>query len=130
MLGQEASFAYVFIIEMKDYKSVMVKKVGYLPCSLMLQNSPDLNILLVRSLLKDISGNTANKRGNEVLAAPDALSKLLCESLAPPFIDPLKELLKHSHPLVKKKAFVALHRMAELTEVQNLPDIVSALHSD
>lgn len=130
MLGQEASFAYVFIIKMIESKSVMVKKVGYLACSLMLHNSPDLKILLVQSLLKDISGNTANKGGNEVLAALNALPKLLCESFAPAFIDPLKELLKSSHPLVKKKALVALHRVAQLTEVQNLPDIVGALLSD
>ena len=130
MLGQEASFAYVFLIKMIESKSLMVKKVGYLACSLMLHNSPDLKILLVQSLLKDI--NSGNKKGNmsEVLAALNALPKLLCESFAPAFVEPLKQLLSSKHPLVKKKALIALHRVAQLVEVQNFSEIVGALLSD
>ena len=131
MLGQEASFSYVFLIKMIESKSLMVKKVGYLACSLMLHNSPDLRILLVQSLLKDINnGLNPKSKISEVLAALNALPKLLSDSFAPAFLEPLKKLLSSKHPLVKKKALIALQRVAQLTEVPNLSAIIGALLAD
>lgn len=129
MLGQDASFSYVFLIKMIESKSLQVKKIGYLACSLVLHNSPDLKILLVQSLLKDIS---SQKKSNicEMITALNALTKLLCPSFASVFEEPLKKLLKHKNPYIKKKALIALQRVGQLTSLEGFSGLIKQILKD
>ncbi len=50
MLGHSAPFAHIFAIHMIESKNILVKKVGYLAASLMLESNSELKFLVVASI--------------------------------------------------------------------------------
>ena len=54
MLGHEATFAHLFSVNLTQDKNYLNKRVGYLACSLLLNEESEFLILLVASLQKDI----------------------------------------------------------------------------
>ena len=54
MLGHEATFAHLFSVNLTQDKNYLNKRVGYLACSLLLNEESEFLILLVTSLQKDI----------------------------------------------------------------------------
>ena len=129
MLGHEARFGYDFLVKMVESKSLLVKRLGYLTCSLTLHNAPDLKMMMVQSLLKDISGHH-RKNLNEILAGLNALTKLLCPTFASAFETKLKELTKSQNPFIRKKALVALQRVQQLSPMEGFSSVLKRLLSD
>lgn len=129
MLGHEARFGYDFLVKMVESKSLLVKRLGYLACSLTLHNAPDLKMMMVQSLLKDISGHP-RKNLNEILAGLNALTKLLSPSFASAFESKLKELTQSKNPFIRKKALIALQRVQQLAPIEGFSDILKKLLSD
>lgn len=78
MLGHGANFSHVFAIKMIENKNILVKKVGYLAASLMLEHDSDMKIMMVATIQKDL--NSINVM--EITTALNALAKLLNPSLA------------------------------------------------
>ena len=111
MLGQEATFAQPFAVKLIESKSLYVKKVGYLACSLMLEGDSGLKILLVASLQRDLRSQNLL----EVLSALSALLHLVNDSFAGVLAEAVVPLLDHRSPLVRKKALSAAHRIEQLS---------------
>lgn len=129
MLGHEARFGYDFLVKMVESKSLLVKRLGYLTCSLTLHNAPDLKMMMVQSLLKDISGHQ-RKNLNEILAGLNALTKLLCPTFASAFESKLKELTQSQNPFIRKKALIALQRVQQLSPMEGFSSVLKRLLSD
>lgn len=72
MLGHDASFSHVHAINLTQSKNLLVKKIGYLACSLFIDPNSDLIILLIATVQKDLQ----SKNHLEVLAALTVLTKL------------------------------------------------------
>ena len=51
MLGQDASFAQIFVIKLIESKNIEVKKIGYLGSTQLLEEDSDFKILLGASVL-------------------------------------------------------------------------------
>lgn len=110
MLGQDASFAQIFVIKLIESKNIEVKKIGYLSCSLLLEGNSDFKILLGASILRDLS----SKNDLAITSSLNALSRLMNQSSAPGFIDKVGELLDHKNPKIVQKSLVILQRIEEL----------------
>ena len=110
MLGQDASFAQIFVIKLIESKNIEVKKIGYLSCSLLLEGNSDFKILLGASILRDLS----SQNNLAITSSLNALSRLMNQSSAPGFIDKVSELLNHKNPKIVQKSLVILQRIEEL----------------
>ena len=107
MLGQNVDFTYVFAVKLIENKNIKVKKIGYLACSLLLEQQSDLKILLVASILRDLE----SKIDLEVISALNGLNKLITESFASAFVDAVGNLINHKNPLIVKKAIITLQKI-------------------
>ena len=72
MLGHDASFAHIQAVNLSQSKNLMVKKIGYLACSLFIDNNSEMLILMIATIQRDLQ----SKNHLEVLAALTVLSKL------------------------------------------------------
>lgn len=52
MLGHDASFAYIHAVKLTQSKNFLCKKIGYLACSLCLNNKHELMLLLINTIQK------------------------------------------------------------------------------
>ena len=111
MLGQDASFAQFFVLKLIESRNIQVKKIGYLACSLLLEQENDLKILLGASIQKDLQ----NDQNIIVYSALNALSKLLNASTAPNFLNEIIKLLEHKNKKIVQKALVVLQRIEKLS---------------
>ena len=50
MLGHDASFAHIHAVNMTQSKAVMSKKIGYLTCSLFLDDKTELLIFIISTI--------------------------------------------------------------------------------
>ena len=107
MLGQNVEFTHVFAIKLIEHKNIKVKRIGYLACSLLLEQNSDFKILLVASILRDLE----SKSELEIVAALNALNKLITDSFASAFVEVVSTLLSHKNPLIVKKALVTLQKI-------------------
>ena len=57
MLGHDASFTYLFAVNLTQDKNILNKRIGYLACSLLLDEDSEFYILLVASLQKDLQSD-------------------------------------------------------------------------
>lgn len=55
MLGHSAPFAHIHAINLTQNKSLILKRIGYLMCSLFFTKDSDLLIMLVSTILKDLN---------------------------------------------------------------------------
>ena len=72
MLGHDASFAHIHAINLLQSKSLLVKRIGYLACSLFIDSNSDLVILMISTLQRDLQ----SKNYLEVIAALNCLGKM------------------------------------------------------
>lgn len=52
MLGHDSSFAYIHAVKMTQDKNLLCKRIGYLACSLCLDNEHELLLLLINTIQK------------------------------------------------------------------------------
>ncbi len=57
MLGHSAPFAHIHAINLTQNKNLVLKRIGYLMCSLFFNSESDLLIMLVSTILKDLSSS-------------------------------------------------------------------------
>jgi AP-4 complex subunit epsilon-1 len=55
MLGHSAHFAHIHAINLTQNKNLILKRIGYLMCSLFFNRDSDLLIMLVATILKDLN---------------------------------------------------------------------------
>lgn len=111
MLGHDASFAYIHAVNLTQSKSFVLKRMGYLSCSLFFNENSEFLLLLVAALQKDLASTNII----EVNVALNAVSKLVCGGIVHALVEPIINLLTHASENVRKKAVLCMQRMYTLS---------------
>ncbi|XP_048471692.1 AP-4 complex subunit epsilon-1 [Rhincodon typus] len=120
MLGYEASFGYIHAIKLAQQGSLMEKRVGYLAVSLFLNESHQLLLLLVNTVLKDLQSTNLL----EVCMALTVASQLFPPEMIPAVLPLVEEKLQHSKEIIRRKAVLALYKFYLIApnQVQHIHD--------
>ena len=110
MLGQDASFAYMKIVELCASTNIAHKKVGYLAASLCLSTGHEFRLMLINRIQQDMKSTNQL----EACAALSAVCKLVTEDMIPAVIGDVVNLMRHEMDSVRKKALGALHRLYQM----------------
>jgi AP-4 complex subunit epsilon-1 len=110
MLGQDATFSYLKIVELCASSNLVFKKAGYLAASLTLEPDHEFRLMLVNRMQQDM------KSANQVEAciALSGVCKLVTEDMAPAVVSDVLKLLQSDMDMVRKKAVCAIHRLYQL----------------
>jgi AP-4 complex subunit epsilon-1 len=107
MLGHDASFSYIHAINLAQSKNLLVKKIGYLACSLFIDENSELLILMIATVQRDLQ----SKNHLEILAALTVLGKLCNQHMLLAVNDAVQKLLSHTHEMIRKKAVMVILKM-------------------
>jgi AP-4 complex subunit epsilon-1 len=107
MLGHSAPFAHIHAINLTQNKSLILKRIGYLMCSLFFTKDSDLLIMLVSTILKDLNSTDVH----EVVICLTALGNIMNNTIASGIIDAVVKLTHHATDLVRKKAILILQKI-------------------
>ena len=110
MLGQDASFGLVKAINLTQQKGVHDKRTGYLASSLLLSHNPELLILLVNSMQRDLR----SMNPFEVAAALGAMPSLITLDIIPAIKQLVVDCIGHANSHIRKKAVAVLLRFVQL----------------
>jgi AP-4 complex subunit epsilon-1 len=117
MLGHSAPFAHIHAINLTQNKSLILKRIGYLMCSLFFNKDSDLLIMLVSTILKDLNSTDVH----EVVICLTALGNIMNNTIASGIIDAVVKLTNHSTDLVRKKSILILQKIVNfLLSLENL----------
>ncbi|XP_061577695.1 AP-4 complex subunit epsilon-1 [Cololabis saira] len=118
MLGYESSFSYIHAIKLAQQGNVLEKRVGYLAVSLFLNESHELLLLLVNTVLKDLQSTNLI----EVCMALTVVSQLFPKDMIPAILPLVEEKLNHPKEIIRRKAVLALHKfyMIAPNQVQHI----------
>ena len=117
MLGHEASFAHLFSVNLTQDKNYLNKRVGYLACSLLLNEDSEFLILLVASLQKDIQSTN----WVEVCMALTTVIKFANPTIMQAVTEPILKLLDHKNEQIRKKAVMCLYKFYQVSP-NSVPD--------
>ncbi|KAF7224233.1 AP-4 complex subunit epsilon-1 isoform X1 [Nothobranchius furzeri] len=106
MLGYEATFSYIHAIKLAQQGNVLEKRVGYLAVSLFLNESHELLLLLVNTVLKDLQSTNLI----EVCMALTVVSQMFPKDMIPAILPLVEEKLNHSKEIIRRKAVLALYK--------------------
>ncbi|GAA6087115.1 AP-4 complex subunit epsilon-1 isoform X2 [Tachysurus ichikawai] len=120
MLGYEASFAYIHAIKLAQQGTVLEKRVGYLAVSLFLNESHELLLLLVNTVLKDLQSTNLI----EVCMALTVVSQIFPKDMIPSILPLVEEKLSHQKEIIRRKAVLALYKFYLIA-----PNQVQHIHS-
>ncbi|KAG9337022.1 hypothetical protein JZ751_029881 [Albula glossodonta] len=120
MLGYEASFSYIHAIKLAQQGSGLEKRVGYLAVSLFLNESHDLLLLLVNTVLKDLQSTNLI----EVCMALTVVSQVFPKDMIPAVLPLVEDKLTHSKEIIRRKAVLALYKFYLIApnQVQHIHD--------
>ena len=91
MLGHDASFSHIHAVNLAQSKNILVKRIGYLACTLFIDKTSDILILLIATVQKDLQ----SKNHLEVMAALNVISKLCHTSIIAAVQDVVFALMQH-----------------------------------
>mgnify|MGYP000875850010 CR=1 FL=1 len=128
MLGHDASVAHIHAVILSQSKTLSLKRMGYLACSLFLYPESDLVILLVATMRKDL----ASKDIQEIIIALNTVTKIISAPIANALVDSVMKLLTHHDENVRKKSIVTLHKIYYVSpdSVPNFLDKLELVLSD
>ncbi|XP_010746455.3 AP-4 complex subunit epsilon-1 [Larimichthys crocea] len=106
MLGYEASFSYIHAIKLAQQGTALEKRVGYLAVSLFLNESHELLLLLVNTVLKDLQSTNLI----EVCMALTVVSQMFPKDMIPAILPLVEEKLNHQKEIIRRKAVLALYK--------------------
>ncbi|XP_034735929.1 AP-4 complex subunit epsilon-1 [Etheostoma cragini] len=106
MLGYEASFSYIHAIKLAQQGTALEKRVGYLAVSLFLNESHELLLLLVNTVLKDLQSTNLI----EVCMALTVVSQVFPKDMIPAILPLVEEKLNHPKEIIRRKAVLALYK--------------------
>ncbi|TNN87067.1 AP-4 complex subunit epsilon-1 [Liparis tanakae] len=106
MLGYEASFSYIHAIKLAQQGTGLEKRVGYLAVSLFLNESHELLLLLVNTVLKDLQSTNLI----EVCMALTVVSQMFPKDMIPAILPLVEEKLNHPKEIIRRKAVLALYK--------------------
>ncbi|XP_034540967.1 AP-4 complex subunit epsilon-1 [Notolabrus celidotus] len=120
MLGYEASFTYIHAIKLAQQGSALEKRVGYLAVSLFLNESHELLLLLVNTVLKDLQSTNLI----EVCMALTVVSQMFPKDMIPAILPLVEEKLNHPKEIIRRKAVLALYKFYQIA-----PNQVQHIHN-
>ncbi|XP_062277203.1 AP-4 complex subunit epsilon-1 [Scomber scombrus] len=106
MLGYEAAFSYIHAIKLAQQGTALEKRVGYLAVSLFLNESHELLLLLVNTVLKDLQSTNLI----EVCMALTVVSQMFPKDMIPAILPLVEEKLTHPKEIIRRKAVLALYK--------------------
>ena len=110
MLGHDASFSHLFAVNLTQDKNILNKRVGYLACSLLLNENSEFLILLVASLQKDLQSSN----WVEVCMALNTVIKFADPTMMQACTEPVLKLLDNKNEQIRKKAVMCLYRFHQV----------------
>ena len=110
MLGHDASFSHLFAVNLTQDKNILNKRVGYLACSLLLNENSEFLILLVASLQKDLQSSN----WVEVCMALNTVIKFADPTIMQACTEPVLKLLDNKNEQIRKKAVMCLYRFYQV----------------
>ena len=117
MLGHDASFSHLFAVNLTQDKNILNKRVGYLACSLLLNENSEFLILLVASLQKDLQSSN----WVEVCMALTTVIKFADITIMQAVTEPILKLLDNKNEQIRKKAVMCLFKFYQVSP-QTVPD--------
>ena len=117
MLGHDASFSHLFAVNLTQDKNILNKRVGYLACSLLLNENSEFLILLVASLQKDLQSSN----WVEVCMALTTVIKFANPTIMQAVTEPVMKLLDNKNEQIRKKAVMCLYRFYQV-DPATVPD--------
>ncbi|KAJ8417056.1 hypothetical protein AAFF_G00282830 [Aldrovandia affinis] len=120
MLGYEASFSYIHAIKLAQQGNGLEKRVGYLAVCLFLNESHDLLLLLVNTVLKDLQSTNLI----DVCMALTVVSQIFPKDMIPAVLPLVEDKLTHSKEIIRRKAVLALYKFYLIApnQVQHIHD--------
>ena len=118
MLGHDASFSHLFAVNLTQDKNILNKRVGYLACSLLLNENSEFLILLVASLQKDLQSSN----WVEVSMALTTVIKFANPTIMQAVTEPVIKLLDNKNEQIRKKAVMCLFRFYQV-DPSYVPDV-------
>ncbi|XP_069674003.1 AP-4 complex subunit epsilon-1-like [Periplaneta americana] len=105
LCGYKAEFAYIHAVKLAQYGSLAEKKMGYLACSFLLHESDPLSVLLVNTILRDLT----SKNIFVIAMALSASCHFIPPDQAPALLPLVDDKLKHPSEYIRSKAVIVLH---------------------
>ena len=110
MLGHDASFSHLHAVNLTQDKNILNKRIGYLACSLLLNDSSEFLILLVSSIQKDLQSTN----WVEVCMALTTIAKFANPLIIQAVCEPVMKLLDNKDNKIRKKAVMCLYRFYQI----------------
>ena len=111
MLGHDASFSHLYAVNLTQDKNILNKRVGYLACSLLLNENSEFLILLVASLQKDLQSSN----WVEVCMALTTVIKFADLTIMQAVTEPVMKLLDNKNEQIRKKAVMCLYKFYQVS---------------
>ena len=111
MLGHDASFSHLYAVNLTQDKNILNKRVGYLACSLLLNENSEFLILLVASLQKDLQSSN----WVEVCMALTTVIKFADLTIMQAVTEPIMKLLDNKNEQIRKKAVMCLYKFYQVS---------------
>ncbi|XP_046391335.1 AP-4 complex subunit epsilon-1-like [Ischnura elegans] len=122
LLGYKAPFAHIHAVKLAGSTSILLKKLGYLFCSYLLEPTHELSLLMVNTILRDLSLQSSIASYDDsqdpfaVAAALAAACYLIPVDSISTILPHVLDKLNHPSPFVRGKAVSALqHLSSQLT---------------
>lgn len=122
MLGHSAPFAHIHAINLTQNKNLILKRIGYLMCSLFFDNNSDLLIMLVATILKDLTNGDVH----EIVICLTSLGNIMNSTIASAVSEHVLKLVTHTTDLVRKKAILVLQKI-KMTTGNDIPEFKEKL---
>ena len=110
MLGHDASFSHLYAVNLTQDKNILNKRVGYLACSLLLNETSEFLILLVASLQKDLQSSN----WVEVCMALTTVARFADQTIMQAVTEPIMKLLDNKNEQIRKKAAMCLFKFHQV----------------
>ncbi len=78
MLGHSTPYAHIHAINLTQNKNLILKRIGYLMCSLFFDSSSDLLIMLVSTIIKDLTNGDVH----EIVICLTSLGQIINSTIA------------------------------------------------
>ena len=117
MLGHDASFSHLYAVNLTQDKNILNKRIGYLACSLLLNDSSEFLILLVSSIQKDLQ----SQNWVEVSMALSTIARFANPLIIQAVSEPVIKLLDSKDSKIRKKAVMCLYRFFQVDK-NSVPD--------
>ncbi len=122
IMGYPVDFAHIYALQLAQKGSITEKKIGYMACAMFLENDSSLILLLINTIIKDLSSTNVMENNIALITAAELVPTEMSSMLVPILI----EKTAHSKDFIRKKALVCLEGIATRNE-EHAREVIAAL---